>query len=263
TQMGNNGHSGEGLRQTKEWSDAGAIGAVREVHVWSDRPGTFWDSQGRRRPTDMPPTPPSLDWNLWQGPAPSHAYHPIYVPRKWRGWFDYGCGALGDMMVHNADPAWFTLDLGSPTAVEAETSETNPDSFPLWSIVTWHFAAKGNRGPIKLIWYDGGKQPPPPPGFESTGKLSDNGIYFVGTKGCLIAPGWSGAPRLVPESLMNAQMTTVKSSDCRTYQGMLATRQRDGIMKSKSRFSRRRLFKAAAATFPTITSASRRATRSP
>src|SRR5437868_12696446 len=156
TQMGNNGHGGEGLRQTKEWIDAGAIGAVQEVHVWSDRPGTFWESQGRRRPTETPPVPTSLDWNLWQGPAPAHAYHPIYVPRKWRGWFDYGCGALGDMMVHNADPAWFALDLGSPTAVEAETSETNPDSFPLWSIVTWHFAAKGDRGPIKLIWYDGG-----------------------------------------------------------------------------------------------------------
>jgi predicted dehydrogenase len=200
TQMGNNGHGGEGLRLTKEWIDAGAIGAVREVHVWSDRPGKFWDSQGKPRPTDSPPVPQTLDWNLWQGPAPQHAYHPIYVPRKWRGWYDYGCGALGDMMVHNADPAWFTLDLGAPTAVEAVTSEANPDSFPLWSIVTWHFAAKGNRGPVKLTWYDGGKQPPLPPGFDPAGKLGDNGIYFVGDKGSLIAPGWSGAPRLVPES---------------------------------------------------------------
>ncbi len=202
TQMGNNGHGGEGLRLTKEWLDAGAIGAVKEVHVWSDRPGTFWNTQGRRRPADTPPVPPTLDWNLWQGPAPEHAYHPDYVPRKWRGWFDYGCGALGDMMVHNADPAWYALDLGAPDAVEAVTSETNPDSFPLWSIVTWHFSAKGKRGPVKLLWYDGGKQPSPPPGMESDRKLDDNGIYFVGDKGVLLCGGWSGAPRLVPESAM-------------------------------------------------------------
>jgi len=202
TQMGNNGHGGEGLRLTKEWIDAGAIGAVKEVHVWSDRPGTFWNTQGRRRPSETPPVPATLDWNLWQGPAPEHAYHPDLAPRKWRGWFDYGCGALGDMMVHNADPAWYVLDLGAPDAVEAVTSETNPDSFPLWSIVTWHFAAKGTRGAVKLTWYDGGKLPPPPPGMEPDRKLNDNGIYFVGDKGVILCGGWSGAPRLVPESAM-------------------------------------------------------------
>jgi predicted dehydrogenase len=204
TQMGNNGHGGEGLRFTKEWIDAGAIGPVTEVHVWSDRPGRFWDTQGKRRPTDTPPVPPTLDWDFWQGPAPEHAYHPDYAPRKWRGWFDYGCGALGDMMVHNADPAWYALDLGAPTAVEAVTSETNPDSFPLWSIVTWHFAANGNRGPVKLTWYDGGKQPPRPAGLEADRSLGDNGIYFVGDRGVMLCGGWSGTPRLVPESAMQS-----------------------------------------------------------
>lgn len=202
TQMGNNGHGGEGLRLTKEWIDAGAIGTVKEVHVWSDRPGTFWNTQGKRRPTETLPVPATLDWDLWQGPAPKHAYHPDYVPRKWRGWFDYGCGALGDMMVHNADPAWYVLDLGAPESVEAVTSETNPDSFPLWSIVTWHFAAKGKRGAVTLTWYDGGKLPPPPPGMEPDRTLNDNGIYFVGDKGVILCPGWSGAPRLVPERAM-------------------------------------------------------------
>jgi predicted dehydrogenase len=204
TQMGNTGHASEGLRLTKEWIDAGAIGAVKEVQVWSDRPGKFWDSQGMRRPTETPPVPATLDWNQWQGPAAERAYHPLYVPRKWRGWFDYGCGALGDMMVHNADPAWYALDLGAPEAVEAQTAETNPDSFPLWSIVTWHFAAKGNRGPVKLTWYDGGKQPAPPPGFSADRTIGDNGIIFLGDKGSIIAPGWCGTPRLVPESAMKS-----------------------------------------------------------
>lgn len=204
TQMGNTGHASEGLRLTKEWIDAGAIGGIKEVHVWSDRPGKFWDSQGRPRPTEKVAIPESLDWNQWQGAAPEHDYHPLYVPRKWRGWFDYGCGALGDMMVHNADPAWYALDLGAPTAVEAECSETNADSFPVWSIVTWHFAAKGNRGPIKLTWYDGGKQPAPPPGFDPARKIGDNGILFLGEQGSIIAPGWSGTPRIVPESQMQS-----------------------------------------------------------
>jgi predicted dehydrogenase len=148
--------------------------------------------------------PETLDWNRWQGAAPEHDYHPLYVPRKWRGWFDYGCGALGDRMVHNADPAWYALDLGAPIAVEAETSEKNADSFPIWSIVTWHFAAKGNRGPVKLTWYDGGKQPTPPPGFSAERKIGDNGIIFLGDEGSIIAPGWCGTPRIVPEAKMQS-----------------------------------------------------------
>jgi len=99
TQMGNNGHGGKGLRLTKAWIDARAIGTVNEVHVWSDRSGTFWNTQGRHRTADAPPVPPTLNGNLWQEPAPEHAYHPDYVPRKWLGWFDYGHCALGAMMV--------------------------------------------------------------------------------------------------------------------------------------------------------------------
>ncbi|MCL2105028.1 MAG: Gfo/Idh/MocA family oxidoreductase [Kiritimatiellaeota bacterium] len=202
TQMGQGGHGGEGIRLTKEWIDADAIGAVKEIHVWSDRPGKWWPTQGRRRPAETQPIPDTLDWDLWQGPAPSRPYHADYLPSRWRGWFDYGCGALGDMMVHNADPAWYALDLGYPEWVEAETSEKNPDSFPEWCIVTWQFAAKGDRGPVTLKWWDGGKIPPPPPGFEPDRNLDDNGIYFVGEKGAILCGGWSGAPRLVPESMM-------------------------------------------------------------
>lgn len=204
TQMGQTGHGGEGVRLTKEWIDAGAIGSVSEVHVWSDRPGKFWRTQGQRRPTTTPPVAKGLDWNLWLGPAAARPYHPDYCPRQWRGWIDFGCGAVGDMAVHNANPAFYALDLDAPDWVEAETAPTNPDTFPEWSIVTYHFPAKGRRGPIKLVWYDGGKMPPRPAELEADRPMGDNGIYFVGTKGVIMAPGWSGTPRLVPESKMQA-----------------------------------------------------------
>jgi hypothetical protein len=108
------------------------------------------------------------------------------------------------MAVHNADPAFYALDLGAPDWVEAETSPTNPDSFPEWCIITYHFPAKGQRGPVKMIWYDGGKLPPRPPELEANRSLEENGIYFVGEKGVIMAGGWSGTPRLVPETKMQA-----------------------------------------------------------
>lgn len=202
TQMGNQGHAGEGLRLTREWIQAGTIGKVSEVHVWSDRPGKFWDSQGKPVPADSPPVPKNLDWDLWLGPAKARPYHPVYCPRKWRGWWDFGCGALGDMAIHNADPAFYALDLDAPDWVDAECSPNNNASFPEWGIITYHFPAKGDRPAIKMVWYDGGKLPPNPPGFEPDRKLADNGIYFVGDKGVILAGGWAGTPRLVPEERM-------------------------------------------------------------
>ena len=201
TQMGNNGHASEGLRLTREWLQAGVIGAVREIHCWSDRPGKFW-KQDLDRPDDTPPVPPELDWNLWLGAAPERPYNPVYCPRSWRGWFDYGTGALGDMAIHNMDPAFYALDLGAPVATEAETSPLRKESYPAWEIITYEFAAKGNRPAVKLFWYDGGKMPPDPAGFEPGQKLIDNGIYFVGERGTMLGGGWSGAPRLLPESKM-------------------------------------------------------------
>lgn len=201
TQMGNNGHGGEGLRLTREWIQAGVIGKVREVHCWSDRPGTFW-KQDLERPTDTPPVPAELEWNLWLGAAPERPYHPVYCPRQWRGWFDYGTGALGDMAIHNMDPAFYALDLDAPVLVEAETSPLKRESYPAWQIITYHFAAKGDRPALKIVWYDGGKLPPRPAELEPNRQLGDNGIYFVGDKGTMLCGGWSGAPRLIPESKM-------------------------------------------------------------
>lgn len=202
TQMGNQGHAGEGLRLMREWIQAGVIGNVTEVHVWSDRPGKFWDTQGHPRPTDSPPVPKNLDWDLWLGPSAARPYSPEYCPRKWRGWWSFGNGALGDMAVHNADPAFYALDLGAPDWVDAESAPNNNESFPEWNIITYHFPARGTQPAVTMKWYDGGKMPPKPPGMEADRNLGDNGIYFVGDKGAMIAGGWSGAPRLVPESRM-------------------------------------------------------------
>lgn len=200
TQMGNNGHAGEGLRQTREWLQAGAIGPVREIHCWSDRPGKWW-KQDLDRPAETPPVPANLDWDLFLGAAPLRPYNPVYHPRAWRGWFDFGTGALGDMAIHNMDPAFYALDLGAPVTTEAQTSGLKSESFPSWEIITYEFAAQGDRPAVKLTWYDGGKQPPRPDALDADVNLADNGIYFVGDKGVMLCGGWSGAPKLYPASL--------------------------------------------------------------
>ena len=128
TQMGNQGHSGEGIRMTVEWIRAGAIGAVREVHAWSSAGGLSWlDSPDR--PEERPPVPDNLDWDLWLGPSPERPYHSAYTPYRWRGWWDFGTAGIGDMGCHNIDPAFWALDLGAPTSVEASCTRLHKESF--------------------------------------------------------------------------------------------------------------------------------------
>jgi predicted dehydrogenase len=179
--------------------------------VWSDRPGKFWYTQGKAYPAETPPVPADLDWNLWLGPAKERPYHPDICPRKWRGWWDFGCGALGDMAVHNADPAFYALDLDAPDWVEAENAPNNNQSYPEWSIITYHFPARGDRPEVKMVWYDGGKKPPRPPGLEAERQVGDNGIYYVGDKGCILGGGWSETPRLVPEARMREFVMPAKT----------------------------------------------------
>ena len=200
TQMGNNGHGGDGLRRWKEYIDAGTIGTPREIHVWSDRPGNWWGTQGKPRPTDSPPVPSSLDWDLWLGPAPQRPYHPSYHPMQWRGILDFGCGALGDMAVHNADPAFYALGLGAPDWVEAEASPGNDESFPAWSIVTWHFPATGSRPALTMKWYDGGKRPEKVPFIDPKLNLGDNGLIIAGDKAALFGGSHASPPRLLPDT---------------------------------------------------------------
>src|SRR5437773_776344 len=121
TQMGTQGHAFEGTRRAVEVIQSGAIGGVRELHVWTDRPAGWWP-QGVDRPTDTPPVPPTLNWDLWLGPAPWRPYHPAYVPFKWRGFWDFGTGAIGDMGIHNLDTAFWALKLTAPTSVEVKSS---------------------------------------------------------------------------------------------------------------------------------------------
>ena len=161
TQMGTQGHAFEGSRRAVEVIRSGAIGEVTELHVWTDRPAGWWP-QGVERPTETPAVPETLAWDLWLGPAPERPYHPIYVPFKWRGFWDFGTGAVGDMGVHNLDTAYWALELGLPTSAEVKSSSGNATSEcpPEWSIIESHFPARGARPPVKLTFYDGKKLPP-------------------------------------------------------------------------------------------------------
>ncbi len=197
TQMGNNGHAGEGLRQTKEWIDADAIGKVKEIHCWSDRPKNWWP-QPAPEYTGNASAPADLDWNLFLGAAPMRKYDPNIHPFKWRGYFDFGTGALGDMAVHNMDPAFYALDLEAPIAAEAKTTPLGKDSYPAEQTITYEFAAKGDRPAVNIIWYDGGRMPQLPEHAKGEFSLPDNGILFIGDKGTMICGGWSGPPRLFP-----------------------------------------------------------------
>jgi len=223
TQMGNQGHAGEAIRACSEWIWDGAIGDVIEAHCWSDRP--IWP-QGIDRPQGADPVPQAFDWDLWLGPAPFRPFKKdVYHPFKWRGWWDFGTGAIGDMAVHNFDPAFMALKLDAPYAAEAEHGKMTDESPPVWQTITLYFKARGKMPPVKLIWYDGCKgeqevevtgkdgkkkkkkqrimnRPPRPEELEPKRNLGGNGILFVGTKGKILGGGWAGGLRIIPEAKM-------------------------------------------------------------
>ena len=207
TQMGNQGMAFEGNRLINEWLADGAIGPVREVHVWSDRPThrgkmPLWWAQGIERPQETPPVPATLDWDLWLGPAPWRPYHPAYAPFRWRGWWDFGSGGLGDMGIHNLAPVFSALKLGAPESVHASSTPVFKETVPLAAMVHYQFPARGELPPVKLHWYDGGILPARPDEFEEERDLdAEDGIIFVGDKGKMFVAGWGGEkPRLLPES---------------------------------------------------------------
>ena len=203
TQMGNQGTAADGFRQGVEVIRSGAIGSVKEIHVWTNRP--IWP-QGVARPTATPGVPNNVHWYEWLGPAMDRPYSPAYHPFAWRGWLDFGTGALGDMACHTVNIAAMSLNLFDPETVEVvETSGiVDKETYPAWTILKTHFGQAGDRGPVDLIWYDGGNKLPPEKRSEiqaklKADKLPGSGLLLVGDKGSFFSPDDYGAKH----SLMN------------------------------------------------------------
>lgn len=196
TQMGNQGTAENGLREAVEIVRSGGIGDVKEVHIWTNRP--VWP-QGTGRPTDTPEIPPHIHWDLFLGPAPERPYHPAYQPFTWRGWLDFGTGALGDMACHTANMAVMALDLFDPVSIVAESSGiVENETYPKSSQIVFEFPARGDLPPATVTWYDGGNMPPAElaPGKE----LPNSGLILVGSEGTLYSPNDYGAKYfLLPE----------------------------------------------------------------
>ena len=223
TQMGNQGASSDGTKQMGEWFDQGLIGTVNEAYVWTNRP--VWP-QGIPVPTDKPKlieTMTPKDWDLWVGTAPLVDYHPLYHPFKWRGWWNFGTGALGDMACHLLDPAYRTLGLGYPTEVECSVGqvfirdwapEYIPEGCPPSSLVQLKFpASKKNKSAVKLTWQDGGLRPFHPdliPADEPLAESdSSNGVMLLGTKGIITCGTYGNNPKVYKKNGERMEMPKV------------------------------------------------------
>jgi len=177
---------------------------VREIHSWTNRP--IWP-QGVKRPDHskfIPVKPDTLDWDLWLGVAQERAYDPIYLPFNWRGYWDFGTGALGDMGCHIMDGGFWALDLNAPTSVEAVSAHQTDYSPPTASVVTYHFPARGKLPAVKWLWYDGGMEPVLPPEFEEARTIQLNGNFILGSKASVLTDSHFGSIRIIPEMKMKA-----------------------------------------------------------
>ncbi len=195
TQMGNQGSAENGLREAVEVIQDGAIGPVTEVHVWTNRP--IWPQAPKltKRP-ESKPVPANVHWDEWLGPAPERPYASGYHPFAWRGFWDFGTGALGDMACHTANMAFRALKLGYPTSISAENGEINPETYPGWATITFQFPARGNMPACKLIWHEGhrdGQKNLPPKELLHGENPPGSGSLLVGSKGVLYSPDDYGA----------------------------------------------------------------------
>jgi predicted dehydrogenase len=203
TQMGNQAQASEQTRVVQEFVMDQAIGKIREAHIWTDRPSRglfdeYWP-QGVMRPVGNPAVPASLSWDLWLGPAPQRPYHPAYLPTKWRGWWDFGTGALGDIACHYFDPVFRALKLGPPNSVEASSTRVNNETFPLGSMITYQFPARGEMPAVKLVWYDGGLRPPRPKAIGQGDSMGTNGLMLIGDDDAVLLSDWNSW-KLFPEA---------------------------------------------------------------
>ena len=225
TQMGNQGHSSDDARLVNEYIQSGTIGDVREVHIWTNRPLAYWP-QGIPRPEPSKMTaspdasqpfnlrfvmdklagtldaaghsvPDKLAWDLFLGPAPQVEYHPVYHPFNWRGWTDWGVGAIGDMGAHLIDHAVWALDLGYPTTVETQSTPYNKATYPMATTTYYEFPARGNKPAVKITWYDGGLLPPKPEDMGTEEFDKGGGVLYVGSKGKLLHGTYAQNPRLL------------------------------------------------------------------
>ena len=212
TQLGNFGHSSEDIRLTCEWIWDGAIGDVHDVYSWTTTGARRWTSL-TGRPQETPPVPTGLDWQRWLEPVPARPYHPDYAPVRWRAWWQFGSGTIGDFACHHLDPAFWALrlDQASNFSVEASSCGATEETCPAASLIYYDFPARAGMGPVRINWYEGGVMPPRPAELEAGRSLGDHGILFVGTKGAILGGGWSRSPRIIPEARMRAYTRPPKS----------------------------------------------------
>lgn len=205
TQMGNQGHSHAGLRLIREWVEAGVIGKVTEVSSWTNRP--IWP-QGLKLPDHskmIPVVPNDLSWDLWLGIAEPRAYDPAYLPFSWRGWWDFGCGALGDMGCHIMDAAYWSMQLDNPDWVEATATWTSEHACPNASVVTYQFPARGKFPPIKYTWYDGGLRPPLPAMLKEWPEMArTNGTFIIGEEAVIVSDTYARSVSILPDEKFEA-----------------------------------------------------------
>ncbi len=207
TQMGNQGRSQVGSKLLSRWIYDGAIGPVREVHAWCSLSyypwgHEYWSPACSRRPADTPAVPATLDWDLWLGPAAARPYHRCYHPGCWRAWWDFGTAMMTDRGVHTLGPVCWALDLVHPRTVSANSIDVNDDTYPIASVVTFDFDARGSKPPVKLVWFEG-LEPPRPDALEDGRVLpAEGGAIFYGATGTIVAGVYGEAPRLIPESAM-------------------------------------------------------------
>lgn len=207
SQMGNQGRATEGIRLMKEWVNAGVIGDVRDVIAWSPEFNDHYFARPASLPLPAQTPPATLDWNLWVGPAAMRPYHETIAPVRWRGWWNFGNGMLGDWACHTLDAPFWALDLGAPSSVEGEVSAAGGEVAPEWAEITYRFPARGSRPPVTLKWLEGArKKPAAPKGWEDDAKKSgfpSRGMLMVGSKQTIIAPGGRpDSPRLVGNAVM-------------------------------------------------------------
>jgi predicted dehydrogenase len=195
TQMGNQGHATDGTRKTVEWIQSGVIGPVREVWLSTNRPMGFWPQGDLKRPIGLP-VPEGVNYDAWLGPAPEKPFNPETFHFNWRGLWDYGTGAMGDMGAHIFDAPIWALNLGMPVKIHATSSPYNSEYLPFCELVTYEFAARGSMPAVKVHWVDGGLRPPRPDALEPGRAVRD--ATYIGEKGIITHASHGAMPELIP-----------------------------------------------------------------